>query len=401
MNNKRRWLYPLRGLAIFILFFLIRTLTSLSIHGLNFEKMGIYTLPSQIPYIISAVADLFIINSVINIFSTYDRPVFENFKARGTEQLSFTGELKAIVRSYEFIAETAVISAMTVIFSAFGGLSEAVRCYYGSAALTSAAARLLPMATLLPLFFIISLLCRYETHRYWKRLIDTGECERLDSKPRLVFKGVLIIVLYPFAFPYVPYLFFMLVTFFAMIAKLAKILTVVGFILAVALLVLLIIGIGRLRHRSLRKKFIAQLTEICKEDGKTLRLCTKEEALTLGYDLSLEMDGEVYDVRIIRATRRGTPLYFTSHTDAYFLHRIGTKNHHFQIERHFDYSFNSEGTKIVLIIKFPKRIFVSSDGATHRIVGGDRIWDYIIYDTRSFLGSADRDCLGRFNNTME
>lgn len=401
-DGKRFWLYPLRGLAIFVIFFLIKLITSASIYSIaNDNTLYLTEFPSQLVYIFAAVADLLILNSVIQLFTVYDRPSFGRFESEQLSEVRFFTEAPKILRSYEFISETAVILALTAICSVSGLFYEAVRCYFGDLPVPTAAARLLPIATLLPLFFLISLLCRYEVRRYWHSLIMARETEKLDSRARLIGRAVLIALLYPLAFPYIPYLVFMLITVFAVFAQLAKILTVIGLILAIALVILSFIGISRLRCRGLRKKFISELTKVAEKEGRSLEILEKRSAEVRGYDLVFTDGEQSYSIRIIRAPRRGVPLYFTSCSDAHFLHRIGTKNHHLSLERHFDYGFEADGIKILLIIKFPKRIFVSSDGATHKIFGGDKIWDYIVYDTRSFLGSADRGCLDRFNNTME
>jgi hypothetical protein len=198
-------------------------------------------------------------------------------------------------------------------------------------------------------------------------------------------------------FPYTPYVLFMVVTFFGIVGALVSVLSVLGFIAVVFGIVLAIYGLMKWKNHRLRKKFLRALKAKAEQKGEYLEIYTKEQAKVRGYDFTLTSAGKTYSVKIINLLFRVTPLYFTSSADAYFLHRIGTKEHHTSLENHFDYSFNAEGQKLLLLINFPRRIFATEHGATRKLFPGDKIWNYIIFNTKSFLGAQDRECLYRSN----
>ena len=109
--------------------------------------------------------------------------------------------------------------------------------------------------------------------------------------------------------------------------------------------------------------------------------------------------------------------------------RIGTKNHHVTSMSVFEYHFDGEGDKIIIVNPVPKRIFVAMDehleGAqyneycdtgtlasvlrshskeaksTRELVPGDKIWGYAVYNTTSFVSAVDRKCLGRYNGMFD
>ena len=396
---KRPWLYPLRAIALFFFFLLIRTLTAKRIVALGYDSPSGLGLPEFVPPLISLIANLFIINSIFTLTATFDRGGYERFEAREDEWRGFLGEMADVFRSFEFIAETSVVALLTAIAVSLGGFYEAVYCISPYALPKFHA--LIAYGIMLGVIIITSLFSRYEARRYWVKLIKDKTPEILSAKWRVFLRIGLIAFLYPFVFPYAPFVVFMFVTVIAVFGTVVRALTIIGFILALAATVALCLFFASFGHNKRRKKFIAALTEIAKGEGRSLRINTKEEALTLGYDLTFTDGESTYDIKILRVKRRTIPLFFTSSTKAHFLYRYGTKKHHISFEKHFDYSFNSEGTKVILLIKFPKNAFVASDGGRRKIIGGDKIWEYVIYDTKTFLGSADRSCLDRFYNNRE
>ena len=396
-KKNRRWLYPLRAVAILASFMLLRTLTGMRIYSLGLDDPGGMDLPTQVPHIFLLITNIFILNSISHLFCTYDHALSDKFKRECTSRsLHFGKELRKILTSYEFIAETLVMLIGVTLFSIGGILTEGFACFYGSAEAPDIHKKLLPLIFFIPIVFLVNLFSHYEARRYWIHLLNIGKFKKLGEKLPLIFRSLAILILYPLVFPYAPMVVYMFVTVFAVLAKIAQVLTILGFVLFIALLFLLGIGISRLKFGSRKREFISSLAAIAEGEGRSITVLSREEAKRVGYDLTYTDGEERYDVRIMYA-RRGVPLFFTKKNDAYFRHRIGTRNHHFTLERHFDYSFESEAKKALILIKFPKTVYVSSDGGSRRMAGGDKIWDVVVYDATTFLGSADRGCLYRFN----
>ena len=396
---ERPWLYPLRAVALFFLFLILRTLTAKTITAIGYDSPSGLSFPSFFPPLLSLVANLFIINSIFTLTSTFDRGAFDRFKEREGEWRGFFGEIADVLRTFEFIAETTVILIATAITVSLGGFYEAIFCFAPTTLPKSH--KLIVFGMMTVIILITSIFARYEARRYWVQLIKEKTPEKLSEKWRIFLRLGLIIGLYPLVFPYAPFVAFMFITVLAVFGTLVHALTIIGCIIGVIAISGLVIFFSSFGYKKKRKKFISRLTEIAKEEGRSIRINTSEEALSLGYDLRYTDGDSVYDVKIIRVKRRGLPLYFTSRTRAHFLHQYGTKKHHISFEKHFDYSFDSENTKVVMLIKFPKNVFVASDGGKRKMIGGDRIWEYTVYDTETFLGSADRSCLDRFYNNRD
>ncbi len=392
-REKKLWYYPLRGAVCFFALFLIKSLTTPRIASFVPDEIA---LPSQLFYGIALIGILFIYNSLIHTAALYDREEFKRFKARGIDRVSFGREIIEIISSVDFLLETLTSFALSVIFSLLGGFYEVTFTVFPADGAPIWAYRFLPTAAMPLLLIIISLLCRFEIRRYFAELIRKGGERRIESKTKFVLKLILIFLMYPLVFPYSPYLLFIIINFISILAALINLLTLLGFIAAVVSAICLVIGIMRLKAYRMRRAFTKRLTALATEKGASLKLYTKEEREVRGCDLSLMLNKKSFDIRIITVANKLTPLYFTVR-DAYYLYRIGTKEHHTSLERHFEYSFPSDGKKLLVLIKFPKKLFASEYGTVRKLYSGDEIWNYIIYDEPSFLGAMERDCLHRSN----
>jgi hypothetical protein len=153
---------------------------------------------------------------------------------------------------------------------------------------------------------------------------------------------------------------------------------------------------------SKRKKFIKALLATVAQKGHTVSEITNpylsflKSAKRCGF--VLEADGKRYDCVIISTLHRTTPLIFTSPTDAYFRHRIGSKNHHFTVNHNIEFYPNGEGKQLVIVNPMPKnRVFIEDGPLETQVISGDKLWSFVLYDATSFLSAIDRDCLGREN----
>ena len=390
--EKKNWQYPLRGVGSFAILFLLKSLTTPRLASFITD-----TIPSQLFYAFATLGIILIYNSVVHSFTFYDYDSFAVFKKRKLERLRFTEELGVILRSKEFWLETLPVIAFSLLFSLFGGFYETVYTIFFVGRAPSWAFSVIPLVSIPILLFAVSLLCRYEIHRYWLELIRKGEENRVESKVKFIFKMALVFTMYPLVFPYTPYVLFLMLTFFGVVGALVSVLSVLGFIAAAVGLILGIIGLLKWKNHRLRKRFLHSVKAAAEQKGETLDILTKEQSKVRGYDFTLTSRDKTYSVKIIAPLSGLTPLYFTSSEDAYFLHRIGTKEHHTSLENHFSYSFVAEGQRLIVFLKFPNRIFATEYGATRRLFSGDRIWNYIIFNTKSFLGAQDRECLYRSN----
>ena len=250
---------------------------------------------------------------------------------------------------------------------------------------------------------LISLFQRYEIHRYWRDLKRIGDTDKLRSPLRM---GIHLsaLLLYPLVYPYALLPVYIVLTFAGIASVFLEAYGLAGLITALILIALFSFIIPRYKRRRAKDKFLKKLATVAVESGYILENITATDLD--GHrrpQFSLEKDGKVFYFRFFDTLRRGTPLYFTSDHEGYFLHRLGTKKHHVSLSHRFEYGFDitTPGDKLLVIIRYPKRVYAQSDNATRPLVGGDKLWDYTVFEPETLIAHVDRKCLGRYRGMFD
>ena len=189
----------LRGLAIFALFMLIKVLMTLFAFAFYSGTAGeLSEFPTWAIFLTVAVGDGFILSSLFNFFTTYDKKVMKNYLGYVYDlekEPNFKVYTKYIINSREFIIETITVFALLFISQLFGGLHEFGWVLHDTG-VHYIVIRLIPFAFIPPLTFLASFLSRCEVFRYWYYLERTGELKKVESVPRMIIKAILIFFLY-------------------------------------------------------------------------------------------------------------------------------------------------------------------------------------------------------------
>lgn len=390
--------YPLRAISMATFILIIREFTNRRIYALAGDPNMSSQIPRTVFCLFSILCTILITNSVINYFTVYDKREMFAYLELGRREVSFRREIAYVLRRESFYLEVLphILITVALVFLDFYG--EYAYIFSVSGILKRGFLGYFVIALICALVvFVLSLLTRYEAIRYWFNLKRKKDIKRLSSKTIMIIRAVCVIAIYPLAAPYLPYLAFIIFTLFRLAVTLASILTMFGLILSIIALILVIKLTLTVKARLNARGLIRKITETARPLGYDVRILQDKERDEWGCDIILERGDERFSIRLIESRSVRTPLYFTER-DAYFLYKIGTKNHFQSIESHFDYTFDAEGIKILLLPKAPRHLFVKEGERSAALYVGDRIWDYIVYEPKSLLGNMDRDCLGRANN---
>lgn len=422
--------YVLRGAAISLITWLIKLLSSMLIiaiytNSLTSSNSGTHWAI----YLIIAIGDVFIFNSVVHLFSIYDKRVMNEFLKNQKDNVKFGVEIPKILLSREFLIETASLTVMSALIIFFGGFNEFSLVFRD----TGAPVWLLELAKYaitLPVFFIFNTLARYEARRRWFYLAHTDNLKSLSSVLMLILRAFSIVFLYIFVYPLAPTVIMAYAGLFGTVAALVDLLTVVGFILALVGTILIIFGSLALNALRLRRKLIKSLKRMAQENGYTLSPIKRPYASLFVWqanecNFTITRGEKVFSCRLIGSFWQRAPMYFISNKHAYYRHRIGTKEHNVTMRSQFEYDFEGEGDKILILNPVPKNAFATNStyvenpwydddklvsrmptarkhsDAERKLEPGDKIWGYAIYNTTAFLGAIDRECLGRYNGMFE
>lgn len=393
--------YAARGALIFIWFFVIYKLTSLitwiSAYSVSSKDVNLFSgVPEYVVFLTISLSAVFIFNSVALMFSTFDNDELENFLEREVESVSFKEELKLVFTTPHVLFELFTTVALIAITALIGGFAEIGSIFFES----SHRGGWFPLVIITPICFILSLTSKYEAKRYWHHLNRICELERVTTPSKFYKRFALIFFLYPLAFPYSPLLAYFAYSLVSIILSIFGALTLIGFVIIFVAILLFLFIIPAIKQSGRRKKLISSVNEIAKERGYSVEWKFDNENKKI-YKFDLMLGDKTFNCLVISTKRKGVPLIFTSATNAYFEHRIGTREHHISINRQIDFFLHGEGTKIIIINPSPKHVFVTDGIKMQRLSSSDRIWRHTVHDDVSFLGSMDRKCLDRYSTSND
>lgn len=405
-KETRYFLYLLRGALIFVITLLIKTVTNIQVIAISQNEDIMRSQSATTLAIFYAVAILgvwLIYGTATYVLSLYDRDAADRFFSRHVSEVKFIEEAGYIIKSPEFLLETGASIFLSLFSALLGGFFETERLLAIAGIEDQTLRVLLTTVINLAVLTFISLFQRYEIHRYWRDLRRIGDTDKLRSPLRM---GIHLsaLLLYPLVYPYALLPIYVFLTFAGIASVFMQAYGLVGLIVTVLLIITFSFLIPRYKRRRAKDKFLKKLATVAAENGYIFENVTATDVD--GHrrpQFSLEKDGKVFYFRFFDTLRRGTPLYFTSDREGYFLHRLGTKKHHVSLSHRFEYGFETEtpGDKLLVIIRYPKRVYAQSDNATRPLVGGDKLWDYTVFEPETLIAHVDRKCLGRYRGMFD
>ncbi len=422
--------YVLRGIGISLVTLIIKLCASFVIFVMYTGTRGDFSfVPEWVVHLIILIGTVLIYGSVSRMFALYDKDVMRRLLKMKPKKVTIKKAVPLILHSPEFLTETASCTLFAVVASFFDAYYEIPGVFRYTGA-PEWLIPILPTLLIIPIFFLVGAWQKYEVMRRWHWLDHIGNISSLDSIPRLIFNALLIILAYIAVYPFAPMILMAYLSVFGIFGAFFDGMTVIGIIAVIASVFLLIFLFTMLHAIRIRKKLLKKLRKVCLSSGYELSPISRPYASlfkpTSECNFTLKKDGKTYSCRFVGSYLHRAPMYFVSDKHAFYLHRFGTKNHHFDVMREFEYNFEGEGDKIIILNPVPKRAYATqstyvdshwydddklasvigsknkkaTDGA-RKLEPGDKIWGYVIYNTSSFIGAIDRGCLGRYNGMFD
>ncbi len=181
-----------------------------------------------------------------------------------------------------------------------------------------------------------------------------------------------------------------------------KIFIVVALLLAAFLIPLY------LRALLKRRSFLKKLKALCakkkyklSEIRKPFLSLFKE---TAGASFTVKADGKTYTCKLCGGINRGTAVLLGANGEGskkytfYFGRHFGRRNvsvELFSLCSYFDYSMETDGTKVLVFTNVPRRIIITEGKRTFLADSGDEIDGYKVYGASDFLAALERDTVTR------
>ncbi len=408
MNNNKFsrpvWMPLTKGFAVGLGALLIKYLTSLACLVIYSEETIISDIPNFAVCIVVFISSLFIYNSVFGLVFAFDRLSADEFFEFSDAMKDDPSEFKKIYYHKSFLLTAIPIVAVEAIAAAAGASWEIAGMFYfgeGKSAFSSGIVPFLAVTLLTSLYMLFE---RYEAVRYWRVLRRQGNLDELSSKPKIIFRTLFIIIVYPLLLPYLPMFAFVFITFLGTLAALITAPTLGAIVVGI---ILLIIGLRLLLALRRRKKTMNAIRTVAREHGYEISaaknlyksLFSRKKLCTF----TIKDKKKTFDCLIIGHIMRGTPICFTSESEGYYRYRIGTKRHNITMQKHFTYSAEGDGRKIMIINPTPKYAYLADPESDKekRIYNADLVWKFVAYEAEAFIGALDRDCLGKYSSTSD
>ena len=382
MRDKYQSLiYVLKGIGIAAIALILKAIVSFAIFLFYSTENMFGDFPNFAVYIVCFVASVFVYNSVIGIFLTFDQISAEEFILHSQEKTGYNR-----VFGYKgFLLEAISLIVFLSLAAALGASKEIAGMFYTGDGGIPHSTGIIPMLGTAILSSAITFFARYEASRYWSSLKRQGLLEENITKKRLIIRLAIVFVAYPIAYPFLPLLAFVAFTLFRIAISGIKILLVI----------------------KKRKKLIFMLSTVVREHG--FELSQIQDPYSSLFNVKKQCSFTVknkkttYNCLIIGHLFRSVPICFTSDSEGFFRYRLGTKRHNITMQKHFAFSLDGEGIKIMIINPTPKHAYILDVDTEKekRLFNADKLWNYVVYEADAFIGALDRDCLGKYSSVAE
>lgn len=397
MNIKRMFKHVDRFLGVFITHVIISQLNYFILIEFLFPSIVDPTAADEMGgslglVLLSALVSLLSLYSITRLTAIYDRLYLPETLERERKCTNLKERFLCLMKQELFWGEMACSAAIYLIL-------PLKWLQYSFAILLTRSdrftAKLIALAILLPIFFIITVMARLSA---MKHLRNHSEID--PNKPKTVKEesnrlAIRMALAYSLGTPALVTLLALTFSFLPIIRELLPA------IVTVAALVLLLPPIVRIiRALYKRKAFVKEMTAICTAKGYALpEITLPYRSLLASYDgenFSVTVNGIRYACKLFPALKRNDPLFLYENGNCRFVHtiRFARMNLFTKITRD-RFAYEAEGKKILIINPIPKKVYFGKNGRSDLIDNGDFVGEYKIYSASAFLGALERECLDK------
>jgi len=384
-----------RSVLCYLTFMAIYAFVAFCVNYMFFSK-----LDDRIVNIIALFALIFTLPSVIQAFAVYDVEERDDFLFRGQKKFHFWKEVLSVMHSFAFICETLVFFAFIALLPVLPinlGYSNITGALLYGQALSAAKQKIIICTVMLPFVFLSELLVRTVVRKDFLAMQLTGQKfpGTIKSTLLLILRLAAIAVIYAVGFMVFP----------LYLGNAPAALMILGMILSPLLAVMLLLGaLSYVSAYRARRKFIKSLEKLCREKGFALSEIKKPLSFIFwcnkDFNFTVSAHGKAYDCKFISGIHKKSPVMLDIFGAGVWIHYFRIRGKEiFKYVHRFEYAFESENAKILIISPEPKEIFLGENNRRRRIDTGDSIGKYKLFNEKGFLRSLELDVMeakGRF-----
>lgn len=341
---------------------------------------------------------LLIFNSLTIAINQHDK----YFRRRFLENIKnnkFTSHVKFILSSLEFYVDIICISVLSFIFPVsflYGFVNKVFFYRIESASFKN---KLYTLLIILPIMFVLVFVARIMIQKSWyvsaqKEKLNSTK-EKKKKMPPVIKSVITVAVIYCGSSMALPWIFPIFVTLW----NFGGIMLFVCILLALVVSIIVAILAYYIRAILKRKSFVTKLKKYCTDNSVYISEINKPYLSLFvpqnGFDFTVEKNGKKYDCKFIAGIFPRSPIILSDKgnglkQDTIRLFRIEI----FAFLTRFDFGYESENKKILILLPTPKTFFISKNEFPPRLADiGENAGKYVVYNSTGFLNALERNTL--------
>ncbi len=315
------------------------------------------------------------------------------------EKSTFSAESKNIILSFDFLIEFACFAVLSAVMPFSFGLGCIAGSFLDKSSLSPIQTKIISWVIYIVLLFMIEFCVFYYVHKGWRRDHYDGKANKKNPIVRTI-KNLIVVLIGCL----------ILFSGFACLIPLASTLLLlargnreyaVKIIIAVLSVIAAVIVIVFARALLKQRRFMRSLRRVCSKESIALSEVKKPYSSVFreqrGYNFSVSVGEKEFRCKIIAGVWKGSPLAFSENGNGICLHTFRLfKTELYPILSRFDFSFESDTTKILIIVPTPSKLFVGTENT--RLLpadNGETVGNYQIFTSSAFLSALERKCIGK------
>ena len=334
---------------------------------------------------------LMIFNSLFFAIKRHDKNSREKF-LNYVESTKLRSHVKFLFSSIDFYVEYACIVVLSIILP-----SSFLYSFVSKILLVDN--KLYTLLIILPIMLLLLFSSRITIQRNWylesQKESKYSAKEKKSKLPPIIKSVFTVVLVYCGAAILIPWF----LPLFISLWNLGGAMLFVWIALVVIAVVLITISVYYVRAILKRKSFIKKLKKYCADNSVFLSDIKKPYnsifALHSGSDFTVDKKGVKYDCKFIAGIAPNSIIVLSDKGNGLKQNTVRLfKTELFHFMTKFDFGYESENKKIIILLPTPKTFLVSTNESPPSIADtGEKIGQYTIYSGTGFLNSLDRNCL--------
>ena len=382
--------YLVRALVSFALFFALNNICQLIFNSNSFGMEDAPPSAAMIANFLLSVLLFLIFQSVYFTLAVNDSKSKKEFLEQKADYESAKAIVKLVFSKPSLYIETAVFAVLSALLPLNLTYAPVSNLLF-AAVESSALCKLFTLLVALPLLFLLTAFAQVSVRKEFVR--EENKQEKDADLIHTVKSIIVVVMVFLCAAFIIPWFLPGLVTLWNLFGGML--------FLWLPLIIIVVVGAifaySYIRAIIKCKKFMKSLSEICKCDGystSTLpKPCSIMRKASVEIDFSVVSPKATYDCKIISGAFRNSPIVFSDKGNG--LRQITFRAFRaelFHIMTKFEYGFESENKKILIVLPMPRNIYASVAGSPPRHAdNGERIGEYTLYSASAFLNMLDRE----------